>query len=51
MYDQTFAAQFCEDDDLGGGLCYLWSSDDALLVVEIIAIIIEIIIMILTRMM
>ena len=53
MCDQTFAAQFGEDDDLGGGVCYLWSSDDALLVVEIIAIIIEIIIMrvIVTRMM
>ena len=44
MCDQTFAAQFGEDDDLGGGLCYLWSTDDALLVVKIIAIIIEIII-------
>ena len=46
MCDQTFAAQFCEDDDLGGGLCHLWSSDDALLVVEI-----TIIIMRVTRMM
>ena len=51
MYDQTFAAQFCEDDDLGGGLCHLWSSDHALLVMEIITIIIEIIIMRVTRMM
>ena len=34
MYDQTFAAQFCEDDDLGGGLCHLWSSDHALLVIH-----------------
>ena len=53
MCDQTFAAQFCEDDDLGGGLCHLWSSDHALLVVEIIIIIIEIIMMsvIVTRMM
>ena len=40
MCDQTFAAQFGEDDDLGGGLCHLWSSDHALLVVEIITIII-----------
>ena len=51
MCDQTFAAKFCEDDDLGGGLCYLWSSDDALLLVDIITIIIEIIIMRVTRMM
>ena len=49
MCDQTFAAQFGEDDDLGGGLCHLWSSDHALLVVEIITI--EIIIMRVRRMM
>ena len=51
MCDQICPAQFCEDDDLGGGLCHLWSSDHALLVVEIITIIIEIIILRVTRMM
>ena len=46
MCDQICPAQFCEDDDLGGGLCHLWSSDHALLVVEIITIIIEIIVIV-----
>ena len=46
MCDQICPAQFCEDDDLGGGLCHLWSSDHALLEVEIITIIIEIIVIV-----
>ena len=42
LYIFACVIKFGEDDDLGGGLCHLWSSDHAFLVVEIITIIIMI---------